>query len=327
LKINLSLLKNGKNLLAFSAGVDSSALFFILLENKIEFDIAIVNYGLRQEAEEEIAYAKELASKYNKKIFIADAPKFSSNFEANAREFRYTFFNEIITKYGYSNLTTAHQLNDKLEWLLMRLSQGAGVVELSGLEEISKRENYTLVRPILNYTKDELLEYLDKREIKYFIDKSNFDTKYRRNQYRPLVDELLQKSGKNGFVKSFNILNYESSIIKESFKTIFKERELRVLKLENQTALPYATSYTLKELGYLLSGKEREALKRENSIVVGRKWAVEYSNNILYISPYIVCKIPKEFKEFCRVKKIPPKVRGYIYKEKIDFMKDRNQWG
>jgi len=319
LKINSSILKNGKNLLAFSAGVDSSALFFILLESKIEFDIAIVNYGLRQEANEEVAYAKELANTYNKKIYISNAPKFKSNFESNAREFRYSFFSEIITKYRYNSLITAHQLNDKLEWLLMRLSQGAGAVELSGLEEISTKEGYNLIRPILNYTKNELLEYLNKNRIKYFIDKSNFDLKYRRNQYRPIVDELLQKSSKNGFLKSFEILNYESSIIKQNYKTIFKTKKLRVLKVENKSAVAYATSYTLKELGYLLSGKDREALKNQESIVTGRKWAVEYSNNFLYISPYITCTIPKKYKEIYRIRKIPPKIRGYIYKEEIDF--------
>lgn len=64
-KINTS-----KNLLAFSSGVDSSALFFILLENNIPFDLAIVNYNTREESKNEIAYAKELTEKYNKKNFL-----------------------------------------------------------------------------------------------------------------------------------------------------------------------------------------------------------------------------------------------------------------
>ncbi|HHS92170.1 MAG TPA: tRNA lysidine(34) synthetase TilS, partial [Campylobacterales bacterium] len=57
---SLSLLSKQKNLLAFSAGVDSSALFFLLLEYEIEFDIAMVNYGLREEADEEEAYVRSL---------------------------------------------------------------------------------------------------------------------------------------------------------------------------------------------------------------------------------------------------------------------------
>ena len=55
------------NLLAFSGGVDSSALFFILMDRGIEFDIAIVNYHKREQSIKEVEYAKHLAKKYNKK--------------------------------------------------------------------------------------------------------------------------------------------------------------------------------------------------------------------------------------------------------------------
>ncbi len=314
----LNLLKSNKNLLAFSAGIDSSALFFILLEHNINFDIAIVNYGLREQAKEEINYAKELADRYSKKIYIANAPKFSSNFEANARDFRYNFFNQIITKHNYNTLLTAHQLNDKLEWLLMQLSSGAGVVELSGMQEISINNGYKLVRPLLEYTKDELLEYLESNNHKYFVDESNSDTKYKRNKYRPISNALLE-FGKNGFNKSFEILEYEAKNLKNSYKLLFKERELRVIKLENRAILPYATSYTLKELGYLLSGKERDLLKVQDSLVAGRKWAVEYSNGLLYIAPYFQSVIPKDIKEKYRIAKIPPKIRGYLFKEDINI--------
>ena len=313
----LNLLKSNKNLLAFSAGIDSSALFFILLENYIDFDIAIVNYGLREQAKKEISYAKELADRYSKKIFIANAPKFNSNFEANARDFRYNFFRQIITEHNYNTLLTAHQLNDKLEWLIMQLSSGAGVVELSGMQEISVNNGYKLVRPLLEYTKDELLEYLEFNNHKYFIDETNSDAKYKRNQFRPISNELL-KFGKNGFNKSFKILEYEAKNLKNSYKLLFKEKELRVLKLENRAILPYATSYTLKELSYLLSGKERNLLKVQDSLVAGRKWAVEYLNGLLYIAPYIQSTIPKDKKEQYRKARIPAKIRGYLFEEEIN---------
>jgi tRNA(Ile)-lysidine synthase len=68
----LEKLQNQNNLLAFSGGVDSTALFFYLLERNIPFDIAIVNYHTREESNKEVKYAKELAEKYNKKIFVKD---------------------------------------------------------------------------------------------------------------------------------------------------------------------------------------------------------------------------------------------------------------
>ena len=64
-----------KNLLAFSAGIDSSALFFLLIENNIPFDIAIVNYNMRNQSKDEVIYAKQLATKYKKQIFLKEFPK------------------------------------------------------------------------------------------------------------------------------------------------------------------------------------------------------------------------------------------------------------
>ncbi len=313
-------LKNCKNLLAFSAGVDSTALFFILQKLDIEFDIAIVDYGIRDESKDEVLYAKELANRFNKKIFIKNAPKFDNNFEANAREFRYDFFENIIRSHNYHNLITAHHLNDKLEWFLMRLSKGAGTIALSGMQKIEQRDKYKLIRPLLDIAKAELIEFLDSNNIKYFIDKSNFDTKYERNRFRPIVDELLS-FGKDGYVKSFKYLNQDASILKKGFELIYKEKSLRVIRLDSIDYAPYALNIYLKELGYLISSKEQLLIKDKNSIVVGRKWAVEVANNILYIAPYIKIAIPKEIKELYRVSNIPPKIRGYIYKEglKVSF--------
>jgi len=175
---HLDILKNRKNLLAFSAGGDSTALFFLLLEHKISFDIAIVNYNLREQSKDEIEYAKNLATKYNLKIFIKDVTKIDSNFEANARAIRYDFFNQIIDRYNYDNLLTAHHLADRFEWFLMQFCKGSGCVELAGMKEVEHRKNYTLIRPLLEYDKSELLEYLKSKNIKYFEDEQEYTEKY-----------------------------------------------------------------------------------------------------------------------------------------------------
>ena len=167
MNLDFSAIKNQKNLLAFSAGVDSSALFFLLLEKNIPFDIAIVNYNLRVQSKEEVSYAKELALKYNKSIFIKDVKLENySNFEKTARDIRYSFFEEIILNEKYENLITAHQLNDKLEWFLMQLSKGAGLVELIGFNEFEQKENYKIYKPLLNITKNELENYLKINNLK-----------------------------------------------------------------------------------------------------------------------------------------------------------------
>ena len=76
LTAHCSLLTEKKNLLAFSAGVDSSALLFLLLEHHIPFDIALVNYGTRESSDLEEAHAKKLAEKYGFKCYTTRAPRF-----------------------------------------------------------------------------------------------------------------------------------------------------------------------------------------------------------------------------------------------------------
>lgn len=308
-----------KNLLAFSAGVDSSALFFLLLENNIPFDIALVNYGTRENSDKEEMHAKALAKKHGLLCHTIKAPKFTTHFEKNARDFRYGFFETLIKEYGYDTLLTAHQLNDQLEWLLMRLSKGAGTSELVGLEEVSQRKGYTLIRPLLQQSKEELLEYLHANKHPYFIDESNSDEKYERNRFRKKFSDPLLSEYKEGIKRSFEYLRKDKKDLEKAFETIYSEKDLRVLKLYINTAKIKAVDLILKELGYLLSAAQRQEIEKEDALVIGGKWAIEVQDDHLYISPYVTTDMPKQFKEKCRVLKVPNKIRAYCFQEKINI--------
>ena len=104
----LSFLKKGQNLLAFSYGSDSSALFHFLVQKKINFDLVMINYKTRKNSDLEEQKAKELALEFHKKIFIKIAPVIKGNFEKEARDFRYDFFEKICLEQNYSNLILAH---------------------------------------------------------------------------------------------------------------------------------------------------------------------------------------------------------------------------
>ena len=169
----LDRLSFGANLLAFSHGIDSTALFYILEEAGVKFDIAIVDHNVREQSKFEVKSAKELASKFGKKIYTKSVNLGKSNFEKNAREARYEFFGEICQKFDYENLILAHQFDDKFEWFLMQLGKGAGLKELFGMSELEKRERFWLVRPLLNLRKKELQNYLDERGLRYFVDETN----------------------------------------------------------------------------------------------------------------------------------------------------------
>ena len=314
---NKSLLSQKKNLLAFSAGVDSSALFFLLLENNIKFDIAIVDYGMREESKEEVAHAKALAKKYKLFCHNIQAPIFNTHFEKQARDFRYEFFDSLVTIEGYDNILTAHQLNDQLEWLLMRLTKGAGVSELLGLQELTQKKNYTLVRPLLTYSKEELLTYLNVNDYPYFIDVSNSDEKYERNKFRKQFSDPLMAEYKEGIKRSFDYLRQDKEQLENTFETIHSEKELRIIKLHTPRAKVKATDLALKELGYLLSASQRQEIEKEDSLVIGGKWAIALQDDLLFIAPYLTTDMPKKFKEACRVLKVPSKIRAYCFSENI----------
>lgn len=313
-------LSKQKNLLAFSAGVDSSALFFLLIEHKIKFDIALVNYGLRKQSEEEEAYAWALGKEYDLKVYVKKAPHFENNFEKNARDFRYAFFDELMLEEGYDNLLTAHQLNDQLEWFLMRLTKGAGVSELMGLEAYSRRKAYGLVRPLLAYSKEELLDYLNTNNHKYFIDESNSDEKYERNYFRSEFSNKLIEKYAQGIKNSFNYLQEDKLTLSQGVQEVFHEKELYVIAYEHEVSIVRVVDRCLKKLGYLLSSAQRRELKKETSLVLGGLWAVEVQDERIFIAPYRVSPMPKAFKELCRKFKIPAKIRCYLFEEKIEIL-------
>jgi tRNA(Ile)-lysidine synthase len=308
-------LKSCKNLLAFSAGVDSTALFFILLDFEIDFDIAIVDYGVRPQSKSEVAYAKELAKTYNKKCFIHVAEKIEKNFEANAREIRYDFFERITKEQMYENLLTAHHLGDRFEWFMMQFCKGAGCAELSGMKSIQNKENYNLIRPLLNIDKSELLEYLKKRNIKYFEDESNHDKSYTRNKFRhEFTNPLLQKH-LDGIKKSFEYIDNDVDELLNEVKINKKDDFAYFVSSKSKRSDIYAIDKYLKSLGYMITANERELLNNNNTVVVGRKSVISFYKEYVFIAPYseTAPNMPKEFKERMRKLKIDPKLRAYFY--------------
>lgn len=315
----ISRINTNKNLLAFSAGVDSSALFFILLENNIPFDIAIVNYNVREQSELEVTYAEELANKYNKKIFIKNVKlENQSNFEKNARDIRYDFFKEIIHNFSYQTLITAHQLNDKLEWFLMQLSKGAGIAELISFEEFKEDSSFNIFKPLVNITKKELLKYLDKNKIKYFTDQTNFDEKYKRNYFRKNFSNRFLNEFEVGVKNSFDYLQKDLDSLKINHIAIFEEKELIIFSnsLDDNLNLRIIDK-NLKKRGILLSSLQRDEIIKQKEIVISHKICINLTKKLIFIAPYEKQTMTKEFKEKCRLSKLPKNIRPYIYKENL----------
>ena len=316
-KATLEQLRHTKNLLAFSGGGDSTALFFLLLEQNIPFDIAHVNYQTREQSNEEEAYARALADTHSKELFTFTCQLEDHNFEHHARKERYAFFEHIIQINDYYTLLTAHHLGDQLEWFLMQLSRGAGLVELLGMQEIEEREHYSMIRPLLHISKKTLQAYLKEQKIIYFNDESNDALKHTRNQFRHHYANPLIEAYEEGIAKSFAYLQEDKKRLLPECST--RINDLFIISRSNDDLINIRQiDKALKRLGILLSKAQRDEILRTKACVVGGKFAICFEKERIFIAPYHTENMDKHFKERCRKESIPSKIRPYLYVSKID---------
>lgn len=310
--LHLDLLKKGKPLLAFSGGVDSTALFHLLRSHGIIFDIAHVNYNTRPSSDQEAKNAEDLARTHHLQCYIHSCTLEGKNFEHRAREERYIFLKYLVQKHGYTCVLTAHQLNDRLEWLMMQLCRGSGLPELLGIRSHDTRDGMTLIRPLLEHDRDSIEAYLANNRLIHFIDESNTDERYTRNFFRLHYSTPLMREYRDAIKRSFRYLEEDkAALIEDPFISCVDD--LYYFKNpKNSHSLILAIDGVLKSLGHVMSGHEKEALKQEKSFVVGRKYVVSIEEEYTFIAPYAEALMQKEFKEACRIQKIDPKMRGYL---------------
>ena len=220
-------LKNEQYLIVgCSAGPDSMALLHYLKNNTTNNIVcAHINHNIRKESIKEEQYLKKFC-KNNSIVFESTTlNKYTEkNFENEARKKRYEFYKKIIDKYQSKYLFLAHHGDDLIETILMKINRGSNLEGYAGIKRISKKDNYYIIRPFLKYTKKDLIEYDKANNITYFIDKSNFDTKYTRNRIRQKILPLLKEENQNihhQFLKySETLLEYNNYINKEINKYI-----------------------------------------------------------------------------------------------------------
>ncbi len=322
-KKSLEILKNGKNLLAFSHGSDSTALFYLLKQENVDFSVAIVNYHTRKNSNLESQNAEILCHKFDVKFHKFDAflDLKQKNFEATARKIRYDFFNYLMQNFGYKNLILAHQLNDKLEWFLMQLSKGSGLANLLSMDEIEKKKNFYIIRPLIFTPKDEILNFLKENKILYFDDESNHDLKFKRNYIRQNFSDKFLQNFSNGVKKSFEFLNVDKNRILGDFE--FENGEFFLIEKDEKAI--NLIDKAVKILGVLMSEKQREICLQD--CVISGKICVCNNEKFYFVSPFVKVKMDKKFKEFCRINKIPRLIRPYMFLKQniLDFKKIKDK--
>lgn len=189
-------------LVALSGGPDSVALLHLLSRlrktMKIRVSAIYINHQLRpRAARKEETFCQELCDGLSIPLIILreDIPAYAKTnklgIEEAAREFRYATFERLIKENSLDRVALGHHADDQVETILFRLIRGSGPSGLTGIPAVRGR----FIRPLINLTKTEILEYLNKQAISYCHDASNrslkFSRNYIRNKLLPLIREKL----------------------------------------------------------------------------------------------------------------------------------------
>ncbi|MEO0162557.1 MAG: tRNA lysidine(34) synthetase TilS [candidate division WOR-3 bacterium] len=217
-----------KAVLAFSAGPDSVCLLDVLKEiyaGKIDFTLVYVNHGLRPRGA--LKTEEELTAYYAKKydcdfaIIKIKVPKTDKGLEAEARVRRYQALQEYARKIGAARIVLGHHLDDVVETFFLNLVRGSGNIGLQSIPPVK----LPFVRPLLDVRKDEILDYLRSRHLKFSQDKTNLDIQFRRNFIRiKLIPLLLRLNPRlhETIKREIAILHNDEEFLEQIVRRVYK---------------------------------------------------------------------------------------------------------
>jgi len=235
MKINTLWNKEDKIAIALSGGVDSIVLFHLLVteykDSYKELVVFHINHGLREESYEEAEFVEKFVKDFDVKFYkeelnMSDLERDShTSEEMLARELRYQAFNKMSKLEGVTKLLTAHHKNDQVENILMRLLTGRSIDHSLAICEEIEMAGLTIYRPLLNSLKAELEEYAKEKNLHYYVDATNFDTDYTRNNIRHNIVPLLNDINSGSFDNLINFANYYQNINNNLKKAILSNKD------------------------------------------------------------------------------------------------------
>jgi len=215
-----------------------------------------VNHNIRgEEALRDERFCEKTCKELNVPLFVVsvDIPALSNELslgiEETARNFRYDIFNRICGQYGINKVATAHNADDNLETVIFNIVRGSGTKGLCGIE--STRDN--IIRPLLSFTKSEILSFCGDNNIDYVLDSTNEDTNYTRNFIRKEIVPKLKSLNP----EAANAAARLAFLAKQD--NIFIEKELEKLQsnlsVKELQTLPYALLSRYLQREYTLYAK------------------------------------------------------------------------
>ncbi|MBE6712472.1 MAG: tRNA lysidine(34) synthetase TilS [Ruminococcaceae bacterium] len=332
LKQNKMIVKSDRVLVAFSGGKDSVCLLFLLHACSKEFGFEIaachVHHGIRgQEADEDLSFCKFFCKQRDIPFYseIVDAPGFGKEnglgLEEAGRILRYRILEQIAEKEGFNKIATAHTASDQAETVLFHLVRGSGFYGMSGIPQ----QRGKLIRPLLAFYQDEILDFLDTLHLSFKEDSSNRDTLYSRNRLRGNVIPELKKinpSAEKALVRFANIANEQSELIKFSCNCWENENKIKAtsgkvsLSAISELASKPEMSPVLYEIFSRMASKEKIVIDYQHFKSLSALLKQPETGKIIEISNGFVFQISSEELVF---KKNEKKPAGIDYQVKLQI--------
>lgn len=223
-----------KIVLAVSGGVDSIVLFHLLQripENeRPSVAVAHVNHQLRAESDEEEMFVKNLADSFGLPVHVHHWPKKAqpeNGIEEAARNMRYSFFKQVMEDTHSDILMTAHHQDDQVETILMKMTRGSSLEQITGIEPVQPFHQGLLIRPLLPFSKEDIYRFAFENQLEYMEDQTNQELEYSRNRFRNQIIPLLKEENDqfNEHIERFasdlnDLLAIAQPLIEENFKAL-----------------------------------------------------------------------------------------------------------
>lgn len=242
--------ENSRIILAVSGGVDSvvllDAMFQLTKLYKYDLVVCHFNHKLRDiSSDRDEMFVRNLAQQYGIKFYNDSANvrehamQYSQSIELAARNLRYNFFEKLSKSIGFTYIMTAHTSDDSAETVLFNFLRGSGLQGLSGIPEYRALSGKTfLLRPFLNFRKHDLINYANRRNLKWKEDETNTLLNYTRNKIRL---DLIKKLEDEYNPQIIETINRMSKILHQA--DIFIKDHL----------IPYASSFKWEKKRSILS--------------------------------------------------------------------------
>ena len=316
---------DGKFLVALSGGADSVALLRVLLE--LEYDVEAIhcNFHLRdEESDRDEQFCETLCKSLNVPFHRvhfdtkAYAELHKVSIEMAARELRYSYFEQLREDLDAQGICVAHHRDDQVETILINLIRGTGIHGLTGM---SPRNDYVL-RPLLEVSREEIVQYLDSIHQDYVTDSTNLVADVVRNKIRlniiPLLHEINPSASENIAITASRLRSAEDVLeqtLAETEKAAMLEKadDVVVYDTKKVSANEYTLYYILKPYGF--SPAQIQSIFDNQNMESGREWMSEHHTLLMDRGRFIIYRTDSIPTKQMRL----PIEGNYVYNDELTF--------